>query len=108
MAINDFYLRGRDAPYPLGQIQSQGRTHGVMAQTRGAVDPAVGVRRVGARGVDWLAMSEDLPTVDNRVTRRRRRPDPAASTAPTTSARTAQLVEGDGADPAAARLLDRR
>ena len=26
----------RTATYPLGQIQSQGRTHGVMAQTRGA------------------------------------------------------------------------
>jgi len=32
VALNDFYLRGPDG-YPLGQIQSQGRTHGVMAQT---------------------------------------------------------------------------
>ncbi len=43
VAINDFYLRGPDADYPLGQIQSQGRTHGVMAQTVVAVDSAVGV-----------------------------------------------------------------
>ena len=35
VAINDFYLRGPDAPYPLGQIQSQGRTHGVMAKVVG-------------------------------------------------------------------------
>ena len=38
VAINDFYLAGPHAPYPLGQIQSQGRTHGVMAKvtaTRG-------------------------------------------------------------------------
>ena len=26
VAINDFYFRGPDTPYPLGQIQSQGRT----------------------------------------------------------------------------------
>ena len=38
LAINDFYLRGPDTPFPLGQIQSQGRTHAVMAKasaTRG-------------------------------------------------------------------------
>jgi choline dehydrogenase-like flavoprotein len=33
VAINDFYFSGRDTPFPLGQIQAQGRTHGVMAQT---------------------------------------------------------------------------
>ena len=47
VAINDFYLRGPDTDYPLGQIQSQGRTHGVMAQTVVPVDSALGVRRVG-------------------------------------------------------------
>ena len=47
VAINDFYLRGPDTPYPLGQIQSQGRTHGVMAQTVVPVGPALGVRRLG-------------------------------------------------------------
>ena len=69
VAINDFYLRGPGTPYPLGQIQSQGRTHGVMAQTVrtrgfrcGPYDAWV------ARGVDWLVMSEDLPRPDNRVT----------------------------------------
>ena len=68
VAINDFYLRGPDSPYPLGQIQSQGRTHGVMAQT---VEPRVPLWMYEAwvaRGVDWLAMSEDLPSNDNRVT----------------------------------------
>ena len=47
VAINDFYLRGPTTPYPLGQIQSQGRTHGVMAQTVVPVDSGVGVRGVG-------------------------------------------------------------
>ncbi|HET7373893.1 MAG TPA: GMC family oxidoreductase, partial [Gemmatimonadaceae bacterium] len=34
LAINDFYLHGPDG-YPLGQIQSQGRTHAVMAKVTG-------------------------------------------------------------------------
>jgi choline dehydrogenase-like flavoprotein len=68
VAINDFYLRGPDTDYPLGQIQSQGRTHGVMAQT---VAPSIPVWAYDAwvsRGVDWLVMSEDLPRGENRVT----------------------------------------
>jgi choline dehydrogenase-like flavoprotein len=68
VAINDYYLRGTKADYPLGSIQSQGRTHGVMAQT---VVPWVPVGAYDwwvARGVDWLVMSEDLPASDNRVT----------------------------------------
>lgn len=68
VAINDFYLPGPRTKYPLGQIQSQGRTHAVMAQT---VEPRVPLRAYEfwvSRGVDWLVMSEDLPTLDNRVT----------------------------------------
>ncbi len=68
VAINDFYLRGPRTPYPLGQIQSQGRTHGVMAQTAYPWIPLWAVRAWVARGVDWLAMSEDLPRDENRVT----------------------------------------
>jgi choline dehydrogenase-like flavoprotein len=72
VAINDFYLRGPDTPYPLGQIQSQGRTHGVMAKVVGdTIVPGIPLSAYDAwvaRGVDWLAMSEDLPDPDNRVT----------------------------------------
>jgi choline dehydrogenase-like flavoprotein len=67
VAINDFYLRGPEG-YPLGQIQSQGRTHGVMAQTVAPWIPRWAYDAWVARGVDWLAMSEDLPRDDNRVT----------------------------------------
>src|SRR5262249_11686513 len=35
VAINDFYFAGAHAPYPLGHIQSQGRTHGIMAKVVG-------------------------------------------------------------------------
>lgn len=68
VAVNDYYLSGPDSPYPLGQVQSQGRTHGVMAQ---AVVPWIPLWAYDAwveRGVDWLVMSEDLPRDDNRVT----------------------------------------
>jgi choline dehydrogenase-like flavoprotein len=68
VAINDFYLRGPHTSYPLGQIQSQGRTHGVMAQTAYPWIPLWPYEQWVARGVDWLAMSEDLPTRENRVT----------------------------------------
>ena len=68
VAINDFYLRGPDTPYPLGQIQSQGRTHGVMAQTVVPWIPVWAYDAWVARGVDWLVMSEDLPSAQNRVT----------------------------------------
>jgi choline dehydrogenase-like flavoprotein len=68
VAVNDFYFRGPNTKYPLGQIQSQGRTHGVMAQTVVPWIPLWAYDAWVARGVDWLAMSEDLPTLDNRVT----------------------------------------
>ena len=68
VAINDFYFRGPNTQYPLGHIQSQGRTHGVMAQTVVPQVPLSWYDWWVARGVDWLAMSEDLPDADNRVT----------------------------------------
>jgi choline dehydrogenase-like flavoprotein len=68
VAINDFYFSGPNTRYPLGQIQSQGRTHGVMAQTVVPQVPLAWYDWWVARGVDWLAMSEDLPDGRNRVT----------------------------------------
>jgi choline dehydrogenase-like flavoprotein len=67
VAINDYYFRGPDTAYPLGQIQSQGRTHGVMAQTVAPWIPLWAYEAWVARGVDWLAISEDLPRDDNFV-----------------------------------------
>ena len=67
VAINDYYLHGPDGGYPLGQIQSQGRTHGVMAQTVAPWIPLWAYEAWVARGVDWLVMSEDLPRDENRV-----------------------------------------
>ena len=68
VAINDFYWKGPNTKFPLGQIQSQGRTHGVMAQTVVPSVPLWAYEAWVARGVDWLAMTEDLPRVENKVT----------------------------------------
>jgi choline dehydrogenase-like flavoprotein len=68
VAINDYYFGGAGSEFPLGHIQSQGRTHGVMAQTAVPQMPLWAYNAWVARGVDWLAMTEDLPLPENRVT----------------------------------------
>ncbi len=105
VAINDFYFGGPDSKFPLGHIQSQGRTHGVMAQTVVPWIPVWAYDAWVARGVDWLAMSEDLPREDNRVTvdahgriRLHYRPNNLAAH---DAARA-----GDDAHPAPARVLE--
>jgi choline dehydrogenase-like flavoprotein len=71
VAVNDFYLPGRTR-YPLGQIQSQGRTEGVVLKSEapwyGRWIPLEAWKWWAASAVDWLVMSEDLPRVENRVT----------------------------------------
>jgi choline dehydrogenase-like flavoprotein len=78
VAVNDFYLPGPGRPHPLGQIQSQGRTHPAMAKIVGDSWSYKGIewRHIPlwaydawvSRAVDWLAMTEDLPREENRVT----------------------------------------
>lgn len=68
VAINDFYRAGRGYDYPLGNIQSQGRTHPAQVRSVLPVAPRGAIRAWTRRGVEWLAMSEDLPANDNRVT----------------------------------------
>jgi len=68
VGINDFYLAGPGRPHPLGHIQSQGRAHAPIVK---AVMPGLPMWAAEAwvrRGVDWLAMPEDLPDPENRVT----------------------------------------
>ena len=68
VAINDYYLHGPDAGFPLGQVQTQGRTHPEQVQYVEPWIPHWMLRLWLQRGVDWLAMTEDLPREDNRVT----------------------------------------
>jgi choline dehydrogenase-like flavoprotein len=68
VAINDFYTAGPGRPHPLGHVQSQGRAHASIVK---AVMPGLPLWAAEAwvrRGVDWLAMTEDLPHDENRVT----------------------------------------
>lgn len=71
VGINDYYVAGAHGPYPLGQIQSQGRTDAVTLRTQAPAYarwiPMWAWRRWAAHAVDWLVMSEDLPDPDNRV-----------------------------------------
>ena len=68
VAINDYYLRGPDAGFPLGQLQTQGRTHPEQVHYVEPWIPHWMLRLWLERGVDWLAMTEDLPRDENRVT----------------------------------------
>ena len=68
VAINDFYTATERHPYPLGQLQSQGRAHAPIVKAANRFVPLWAARAFVRRGVDWLAMTEDLPVRDNRVT----------------------------------------
>jgi choline dehydrogenase-like flavoprotein len=72
LAINDYYFKGPQTDYPLGQIQSQGRTAGVTLKSAAPWYaqqlPLSWYDWWASAAVDWLVMTEDLPSADNRVT----------------------------------------
>lgn len=68
VAVNDFYRAGDGRPYPLGHLQAQGRAHGPIVRAVVPFMPRSWCDAVVRRGVDWLALSEDLPRESNRVT----------------------------------------
>ena len=65
--INDFYLSGGPAGEPLGNIQLLGKISGPILASDTPIPRAV-ARWIANRSVDLLAMSEDLPNPDSRVT----------------------------------------
>ena len=79
IAINDFYRANASRSYPLGHIQSQGTIHQEMVW--GGAPPLLklGLKLVVGtfpnslknwtdHSIQWLAMTEDLPLPENRVT----------------------------------------
>ncbi len=66
VAINDFYL-AEDGRPPLGHLQSQGRAHAPIVRQVVRGLPLALAQAWVDRGLDWLAMTEDLPFVDNRL-----------------------------------------
>jgi choline dehydrogenase-like flavoprotein len=67
-AVNDFYLRGPDWPYPMGNVQLLGKLQAGMLTADQPLVPRAALREIADRSVDWWVMSEDLPDPENRVT----------------------------------------
>ncbi|HET8980768.1 MAG TPA: GMC family oxidoreductase [Solirubrobacteraceae bacterium] len=72
LGVNDFYLRGPDVDYPLGNIQMVGKSQAPMfrgekpGETRFA--PSWSLRDIARHAVDFWLSTEDLPSPRNRVT----------------------------------------
>ncbi len=72
LGVNDFYLRGRDFEYPLGNIQMVGKSQAPMfrgekpGETRLA--PSWTLRDIARHAVDFWLSTEDLPSPENRIT----------------------------------------
>ena len=79
IAINDFYRPSGSRTYPLGHIQSQGTIHPEMV--KGGAPPLLraglaavltafpgSLKNWTDNSIQWLAMTEDLPLPENRVT----------------------------------------
>lgn len=67
LSVNDWYRDGGDG-HPLGTMQLIGRVDEVMMKSWATHVPLPLLRQVARRSVEWLVMSEDLPSLDNRVT----------------------------------------
>jgi choline dehydrogenase-like flavoprotein len=65
--INDFYLSDDHGGYPLGNIQLLGRVSGAILKGSMPHVPEWLLRRLSQHCIDFYAMSEDLPSPDNRV-----------------------------------------
>ena len=72
LAINDFYFRGPDFDYPMGNIQMLGKSHPEMFRGEKphetALAPDFSLRDVATHAVDFWLSTEDLPRPENRVT----------------------------------------
>jgi choline dehydrogenase-like flavoprotein len=67
MAVNDYYHDLGDG-YPGGSIQLIGKVQGSMMKTHATRAPLAVLDRAADRSLELLVMSEDLPSVHNRIT----------------------------------------
>ena len=67
MAVNDFYDDLGDG-FPGGTIQMIGKVQGSMMKTHATRVPVRALNRIARNSMECLVMSEDLPSVHNRVT----------------------------------------
>lgn len=68
LALNDWYFGDADFRWPMGQGQMLGKLQGGMLTANVPLMPRFMGNEMARHGMDWLAMSEDLPDPNNRVT----------------------------------------
>jgi choline dehydrogenase-like flavoprotein len=72
LGVNDFYFRGPDFDYPMGNIQMLGKSQAAMYRGERALETALAaswaLKDVAAHAVDFWLSTEDLPSSENRVT----------------------------------------
>lgn len=67
MAVNDWYHDLGDG-HPGGALQLIGKVQGSMMKSHATRVPRGLLDRIAGRSMEWVVMSEDLPSVHNRVT----------------------------------------
>jgi choline dehydrogenase-like flavoprotein len=67
-AVNDFYLRGPNFAYPMGNLQMLGKLQAGMLSVSQPWAPKPVLTAMANRSVDWWVMSEDLPDPNNHIT----------------------------------------
>ena len=72
MALNDFYLGADDWEYPLGGIQTLGKSHGAVIKAEAlpqflSLFPDMPFDVLARHAVDFWLMTEDLPRPENRI-----------------------------------------
>jgi choline dehydrogenase-like flavoprotein len=72
LGVNDYYFRGPDFEFPLGNIQMVGKSQAAMFRGEKpgetALAPSWTLRKVADHAVDFWLSTEDLPRPGNRVT----------------------------------------
>jgi choline dehydrogenase-like flavoprotein len=72
LGVNDYYLRGPDFEFPLGNIQMVGKSQAPMFRGEKPHEtllaPNWTLRDIAHHAVDFWLSTEDLPMMDNRVT----------------------------------------
>jgi choline dehydrogenase-like flavoprotein len=72
MALNDFYFGADDWEYPLGGIQTLGKSHGAVIKAEALPQflswfPDMPFDALARHAVDFWLMTEDLPRPENRI-----------------------------------------
>lgn len=72
LGLNDFYFRGPNFDYPMGNIQMIGKSQAEMFRGEKPIEtkfaPKWALRDVAEHSVDFWLSTEDLPKPDNRIT----------------------------------------